>query len=137
MIQVTNLTFSYPGSYDAVFDCFSFQFDTQWRLGFLGRNGRGKTTLLRLLMGQYEYGGSISGVPPCTYFPHPVSTPGNWRWRYSPPSVPRLRSGSYCGKADFWAWSPKHSTALLKLSPTASRPSAFWQPSFAGNPGIC
>ena len=75
MIQVTNLTFSYPGSYDAVFDGVSFQFDAQWRLGFLGRNGRGKTTLLRLLMGQYEYGGSISGVPPCTYFPHPVSNP--------------------------------------------------------------
>ncbi|MEI3361947.1 MAG: ATP-binding cassette domain-containing protein [Oscillospiraceae bacterium] len=55
-----------------MFDGVSFQFDAQWRLGFLGRNGRGKTTLLRLLMGQYEYGGSISGVPPCTYFPHPV-----------------------------------------------------------------
>ena len=54
MIQVTNLTFSYPGSYDAVFDGVSFQFDAQWRLGFLGRNGRGKTTLLRIITGEQQ-----------------------------------------------------------------------------------
>ena len=31
-----------------------------WRLGLVGRNGRGKTTLLRLLQRQYEYDGAIS-----------------------------------------------------------------------------
>jgi len=75
MIQVTDLTFSYPGSSDTVFDHVSFRFDTDWKLGFLGRNGRGKTTFLRLLLGQYPCGGSISGAPPCAYFPHPVSDP--------------------------------------------------------------
>lgn len=52
LIQITDLTFVYPGSFDNVFEHVSFQFDTDWRLGLTGRNGRGKTTLLRLLQGQ-------------------------------------------------------------------------------------
>ena len=30
MIKVENLTFSYPSSYDAIFDNVSFQIDTDW-----------------------------------------------------------------------------------------------------------
>lgn len=41
-IQVTNLTFAYPGSYDPIFENVHFQIDTDWKLGFTGRNGRGK-----------------------------------------------------------------------------------------------
>ena len=41
MIRVENLTFAYPGSYDNVFENVSFQFDTGWKLGFVGRIGRG------------------------------------------------------------------------------------------------
>lgn len=37
MIKVENLTFSYPGSYDNVFENASFQIDTDWKLGFVGR----------------------------------------------------------------------------------------------------
>ena len=33
MIRIENLTFSYPSSYDAIFDT-SFQIDTDWKLGF-------------------------------------------------------------------------------------------------------
>ena len=55
MISVQNLTFGYDGSAELLFEHASFQLDTDWRLGFVGRNGRGKTTFLRLLMGQYEY----------------------------------------------------------------------------------
>ena len=47
LIQVKNLTFTYDGSYEPVFENASFQIDTGWRLGLIGRNGRGKTTLLR------------------------------------------------------------------------------------------
>ena len=50
MISVSNLTFAYEGSYDNVFENVSFQIDTNWKLGFIGRNGRGKTTFLNLLM---------------------------------------------------------------------------------------
>ena len=53
-IQITNLTFSYPGSGENVFEDVSFQIDTTWKTGLIGRNGRGKTTLLRLLQGHFE-----------------------------------------------------------------------------------
>ena len=42
LIQVENLTFSYPSSCDTIFENVSFQIDTDWKLGFVGRNGRGK-----------------------------------------------------------------------------------------------
>ena len=42
LINVTNLTFAYESSYDPIFENVSFQIDTDWKLGFTGRNGRGK-----------------------------------------------------------------------------------------------
>ena len=54
LITVNDLTFGYDGSCDNIFKHASFQIDTEWRLGFVGRNGRGKTTFLKLLMGEYE-----------------------------------------------------------------------------------
>ena len=59
MIRVENLTFAYPSSYDNIFENVNFQIDTDWKLGFIGRNGRGKTTFLNLLLGKYEYHGKI------------------------------------------------------------------------------
>ena len=41
-IKVSDLSFSYPGSYIEIFRNVSFQIDTDWKLGFVGRNGRGK-----------------------------------------------------------------------------------------------
>ena len=72
MIQVEDLTFSYPSSYDPVFEHVSFQIDTDWKLGFVGRNGRGKTTFLSLLLGKYEYRGRIRASVAFDYFPYPV-----------------------------------------------------------------
>ncbi len=69
LIKISHLTFAYDGSYDNVFEDLSFQIDTDWKLGFTGRNGRGKTTFLRLLMGQYEYQGEISASVSFRYFP--------------------------------------------------------------------
>lgn len=73
MIKVENLTFSYPSSYDNVFDNANFQIDTDWKLGLVGRNGRGKTTLLKLLLGNYEYSGKIISSVQFDYFPYIVS----------------------------------------------------------------
>jgi len=72
-IQVTDLTFAYEGSYDNIFEDVSFNIDTDWRLGFIGRNGRGKTTFLNLLMGKHEYSGSIHSNVSFEYFPYVVS----------------------------------------------------------------
>lgn len=73
MIHVRNLTFAHGGSYDNVFENVSFQIDTDWKLGFIGRNGRGKTTFLHLLMGEYEYSGKISAPLGFDYFPYDVA----------------------------------------------------------------
>lgn len=76
LIDVVDLTFAYEGSYENVFEHVSFQLDTDWKLGFTGRNGRGKTTFLRLLLGQYEYQGTISASVEFAYFPYEVKEPG-------------------------------------------------------------
>ncbi len=78
MIKVENLTFSYPESYDNIFEDVNFQIDTDWKLGFIGRNGRGKTTFLNLLMGNYEYSGKIISSVQFDYFPYPVSDKSRW-----------------------------------------------------------
>ena len=70
LIQVSNLTFAYDGSYENIFENVSFQIDTNWRLGFTGRNGRGKTTFLNLLLGKYDYQGRISTSVEFSYFPY-------------------------------------------------------------------
>jgi len=72
LINVTNLTFAYEGSYDNIFENVSFQIDTDWKLGFTGRNGRGKTSFLDLLLGKYEYSGNISAHVSFEYFPFHV-----------------------------------------------------------------
>ena len=72
MIQVSDLTFGYEGSYETLFDHVSFRLDTDWRLGLVGRNGRGKTTLLRLLQHKYEYRGTIRADVPFDYFPFAI-----------------------------------------------------------------
>lgn len=74
-IQISNLTFGYEGSYENVFENVSLTLDTDWRLGLVGRNGKGKTTLLRLLMGELPYSGAISASVEFDYFPFPVPRP--------------------------------------------------------------
>ena len=72
LIQVKNLSFTYEDSFDPVFENVSFQIDTDWKLGFIGRNGKGKTTFLKLLTGEYEYSGSILSSVDFEYFPYQV-----------------------------------------------------------------
>ena len=72
-ITVSNLTFAYEGSYDNIFEGVSFRLDTDWKLGFTGRNGRGKTTFLNLLLGNLEYQGRISSSVDFDYFPFPIA----------------------------------------------------------------
>ncbi len=73
LINVSNLTFGYDSSAENIFENVSFQIDTNWKLGFTGRNGRGKTTFLKLLLGEYEYTGTISSSVDFEYFPYSVS----------------------------------------------------------------
>ena len=75
LIQINNLNFTYEGSFDPVFENVTFQIDTDWKLGFIGRNGKGKTTFLKLLMHEYEYSGSITASVDFEYFPFPIEDP--------------------------------------------------------------
>lgn len=93
LISVSHLTFGYEGSYDMIFEDASFLLDTDWKLGLIGRNGRGKTTLLKLLMGEYSYSGKIVTDAVFDYFP------------FSPPdlSAPALDvAGMVCRDYEYW-----------------------------------
>lgn len=72
-INVSKLTFSYEGSFDNIFEDVSFSIDTDWKLGFIGRNGKGKTTFLNLMLGKYEYNGTISTSTVFDYFPYSIT----------------------------------------------------------------
>lgn len=72
-ISVNNLTFGYEGSFDFVFEGVSFSVDTNWKLGFIGRNGKGKTTFLNLLLGKYPYEGAITASTKFDYFPYGIT----------------------------------------------------------------
>lgn len=53
-IIISDLCFTYKEYYQPIFNNVNISLDTDWKLGLLGRNGRGKTTLLRLLQGELE-----------------------------------------------------------------------------------
>lgn len=70
LIDITHLSFTYEGSLDPVFSDLNLSLDTNWRTGLIGRNGRGKTTLLRLLLGELAPAfGHIQLDAPCVRFP--------------------------------------------------------------------
>ena len=51
MIQVNELTFSYPKSKQNVFEGLNLQLNENRIYGLLGKNGTGKSTLLYLIAG--------------------------------------------------------------------------------------
>lgn len=73
MIQIRDLTFSYENGAEPVFEHFNADLDPRWNLALCARNGRGKTTLLRLLLGELHGSGTISSPVEFAYFPCPVS----------------------------------------------------------------
>lgn len=111
MIQVKNLTFVYDGSYEPVFENASFTIDTDWKLGFIARNGRGKTTFLNLLMGKYPYQGQIIADEAFDYFP------------FDPPQALCMVQAleMLCPGAQLWALEREASLMQVK-------PEALWQP---------
>ncbi len=84
MIDIVHLTFGYDGSAENVFEDVSFRLDTDWRTGFTGRNGRGKTTFFNLLLGKYPYQGQINARVDFELFPYPVPDRGLCAWDLAP-----------------------------------------------------
>ncbi|MGA3599770.1 Lsa family ABC-F type ribosomal protection protein [Lysinibacillus agricola] len=95
MIKVQDLTFSYPGSFDNIFEDVNFQIDTDWKLGFIGRNGRGKTTFFNLLLGNYEYSGKIISSVEFNYFPYPVSDKNKYTYEIFEEICPQAEDWEY------------------------------------------
>ena len=73
--QIRDLSFTYDGSYTPVFEHLDISADTSWRMGLIARNGRGKTTLLRLMRGLYPYQGRIELPLTPVYFPFDIPDP--------------------------------------------------------------
>lgn len=74
LIAISKLNFAHDGG-QTIFDNVSLQLDSNWKLGLIGRNGRGKTTFLKLLCGEYPYSGSINTPVTMDYFPFAVENP--------------------------------------------------------------
>lgn len=73
LIQIKNLTFRYDNGIENIFDDVSVNLDTNWKLGLIGRNGKGKTTLLQILCGKLNYAGKIIKNVDIDYFPFKVN----------------------------------------------------------------
>lgn len=59
-IEFDHVSFHYPGSERLILDQISFRLTKDKTYGFVGENGAGKTTIVKLLLGLYrEYGGVI------------------------------------------------------------------------------
>lgn len=74
-IKINKLSFQYDGMLHKLFDQFSLNIDENWKLGLIGRNGRGKTTFLKLLLGKLHYQGTIDTTVGFRAFPQRVSDP--------------------------------------------------------------
>lgn len=108
-IDISHLTFAHEGELHPLFDDLSLYLDTGWKLGLIGRNGRGKTTLLHLLAGRLPHAGSISLPSPVHIFPPDIPDPGL-------PAAELVRR--LAPDVEPWRW--KRELALLGVAETES-----------------
>ncbi len=72
-IIINDLTFYYTKYFKPVFEHVNLSLDTDWRLGLVGRNGRGKSTFLKLLSNTLQTSnGSIIMDVETEVFPYKV-----------------------------------------------------------------
>ncbi|MCI1290281.1 MAG: ATP-binding cassette domain-containing protein [Lactobacillus sp.] len=76
-IKIANLTFRYANQDQNLFNHLNANLDTSWKLGLVGRNGRGKTTLLNLLRGKLSGTGQIASQTAFAYFPEVIADTAN------------------------------------------------------------
>ncbi len=70
-IIINEMSYHYADFYNPIFNKITLLLDTDWKTGLIGRNGRGKTTLLKLLCQELEpTAGTISVPVPVSYFPY-------------------------------------------------------------------
>ncbi len=76
LISFNSVSFYYTDSEDQVFEDLSLNIDTSWRLGLTGKNGRGKTTFLKLIGKEIQpvKGEVVPGIS-TFYFPYVPEVP--------------------------------------------------------------
>lgn len=93
-LKIEHLSFTYDGAPEAVFADLSLSLDTVWRTGLIARNGRGKTTLLRLLSGDLQGKGKIDCPLTPVLFPYPVADGTQPHGKLPKPPQRRARTGA-------------------------------------------
>lgn len=68
-ILIKNVTFQYDTMTKPLFENLQLNMHSNWRLGLVGRNGRGKTTFFKLLLKELAYKGTIQTNLTFSYFP--------------------------------------------------------------------
>lgn len=76
-LKISRLSFEYENSNRYIFKNLNLDLDTDWKLGLIGRNGRGKTTFLNLLRGKYCGTGQIQGNASFSYYPVKIQNSKN------------------------------------------------------------
>lgn len=71
MITLKKLTFGYADK--LIFDQLSATLDSSWKIVLVGKNGRGKTTLMKLLSGELKGAGQICSDQSFRYFPQKIN----------------------------------------------------------------
>ena len=76
-LKISRLSFEYEDSNRYIFKNLNLDLDTDWKLGLIGRNGRGKTTFLNLLRDKYCGTGQIQGNASFSYYPVKIQNSKN------------------------------------------------------------
>lgn len=71
-IKFKKMTFGYDNQVSLLFEDVDLIIDVNWKLGLIGRNGYGKTTLMRLLLKKLDYQGQILHKQNFVYFPQEI-----------------------------------------------------------------
>lgn len=110
-IKVINLSFGYEDASGNIFNNLNLDLDSSWKLGLVGRNGRGKTTFLNLLRGKLRGLGEIRTDLTFSYFPLEVNDPQNI-------ALYELQE-----QLDFQQWQLEKELRLMGVNPDL-----LWQP---------
>lgn len=79
-ISINQLTFAYPDQAENLFAGLTVNLDTSWKLALVGRNGRGKTTLLKIIAGCLGDLPAVRTSVACSYYPLTVRHPDDLAW---------------------------------------------------------
>lgn len=77
IIKINHLSFRYDNNIKSIFNDLNLNLDSSWKLGLIGRNGRGKTTFLKLLCKRIKGKGQIQTKLNFSYFPIEITNPNN------------------------------------------------------------